>query len=55
MYTQLEICGIFLQCDTATELMDVRELLEETGHYIGSVAFEVYNNSMNLLLITEKI
>lgn len=55
MYSQIEMCWIFVSCENATELITCREILEQTGNHIGAIAFYVYNVLMKNLLIAEKI
>lgn len=54
-YTQLEIINILISCNSATELLEVRCLLEDTGHTLQCVAMEVYNNFMNHFLVLDKV
>lgn len=55
MYTQLEIIDILISGNSATELSDIRDLLEETGHILDKVAMEVYNSMMNHFLLSNKV
>lgn len=55
MFTQLEIINILISCNTATELLEIRDLLEETGHVLQFVAMQVYNGFMCHFLSLEVI
>lgn len=45
-YTQIQIIGIFNKSKTALELLQSRELLEDTGHTLHCQAMIVYNTNM---------
>lgn len=56
MYTQIEICRILIACETATELLNISEFLQDTGNALGGVAWDVYDHLMlNLVFLKGQI
>lgn len=55
MYSQQEIINILCMCDSASELLYVRCLLEDFGNSLQDVAMDVYNFYMEKFLTQNKI
>lgn len=54
-YTQNQIITILNTCKSAVEILEVRQLLEETGHVLQCQAMIIYNANMSHFYETDRI
>ena len=54
MYTTQQQIDILNKCNTATELVNIRELLEETEN-LSNIAFAMFNIKLQNLFLINKI